>query len=253
MRRRAKQVPSAEATGRAAEFWNNIYSQTDYSRQIDRPVFERAMRHFGDVRGKVLLDIGCGLGASAFYFAEYGAEVIGIDSSRRAIDELNAYCTLNGIKNVRGICASAMEISQLGPADLLFGSMILHHIEPFDAFASHARQCLRSDGKAFFYENNSASRLLVWFRRRIVGRLWVPKYGDADEFPLSPQEVDQLREYFHVDIEYPEMFFFSLISPYLLRGAGFGFFRAIDRLFYRHRWLLKYSYRQYIMLSGKSR
>jgi hypothetical protein len=47
--------------------------------------------------------------------------------------------------------------------------------------------------------------------QEISANIWIPKYGDPDEFPLTPQEVDKLRRYSHVEIQYPEIVFFSLI------------------------------------------
>jgi len=58
-------------------------------------------------------------------------------------------------------------------------------------------------GRAFFYENSAMSSLLVWFRQHVVGRWWVPKCGDEEEFPLTPGEVDMLRRAFAVRVAYP--------------------------------------------------
>jgi len=111
---------------------------------------------------------------------------------------------------VKPTCASALALDDIEQVDFVFGSMILHHIEPFEQFANQLRRVLKPGGKAFFFENSAASRLLVWFRQNIVGKLWVPKYGDKDEFPLMPQEIDQLRKRFQVMIIYPEMVFSGL-------------------------------------------
>ena len=81
-----------------------------------------------------------------------------------------------------------------------FGSMVLHHIEPFDEFAEDLRNAVKPGGRGFFWENSARCRMLIWFRENIVGRLWVPKEGDPDESPLTPGEVDEIRKYFHVEI-----------------------------------------------------
>jgi 2-polyprenyl-3-methyl-5-hydroxy-6-metoxy-1,4-benzoquinol methylase len=38
----------------------------------------------GEIKGSIL-DIGCGTGENSLYFAGHGHEVVGVDSSRRAI------------------------------------------------------------------------------------------------------------------------------------------------------------------------
>lgn len=228
-------------------YWDNVYANTSEHRTAGSEVFA-AKKHFGDLTGKTVVDIGCGPGPAALAFAEMGAEnVIALDIARNTISELKEHCAKHNIKNVTPMCISAVNIADIGPVDFVYGSMILHHLEPFAEFAFGLNAILKR--RAFFYENNAASRLLVWFRENIVGKLWVPKYGDPEEFPLTPQEVDELRRYFTVDIEYPEFCFFRLISAYLLRHRLFKEFIAIDDFFYRHNLMLRYSYRQYLRIS----
>jgi len=240
----------------ATEFWDNMFAQgarAEYSR-VDMPsradpILQRAARHFGNVQGRRLIDVGCGRGASSLYFASLGAEVISVDLSSVAVGNLREYCQAHNVRNVTPVQLSALELRSLGRVDFVFGSMILHHIEPFPQFVSELRAVLAREGRAFFWENNARSKLMIWFRRHVVGRLWVPKHGDADEFPLTLQEVDELRELFAVEVEYPELVLFRMISRYLFRGHCMRPFEALDRYAYRFAALRKYSYHQYLCLS----
>jgi 2-polyprenyl-3-methyl-5-hydroxy-6-metoxy-1,4-benzoquinol methylase len=233
-----------------ASFWNKLYSESTYSRSPVMPVLDAALNHFGDIRGKRIIELGCGPGASSLHFASLGAEVIAIDVSDKAVSDLKEFCAHQNITNIRPVCASALDMGDVEQVDFVFGSMILHHIEPFEQFVNQLRRVLKPGGKAFFFENSAASRLLIWFRQNVVGKLWVPKYGDKDEFPLTPQEIDELRKEFQVQIVHPEMVFFSLISGYLLRRRLLKSFIAVDRFFYRRRWLLRFSYQQYVLING---
>ena len=152
-----------------AAFWDSIFSASTYSRKPDIPVIDAALNHFGDIRGKTIMEIGCGPGASALYFASLGADVIAIDISAKAISDLTEFCADHGITNVRPICVNVLDISTVGQVDFVFGCLILHHLEPFGQFASQLRRTLKPGGKAFFYENSAASRELVWFRQNVVG------------------------------------------------------------------------------------
>ncbi len=231
------------------EFWDDVYSNTSAYRSV-RAEVHAAHEYFGDLTGKTLVDIGCGPGPATLAFAGMGAgNVIALDVAQKTISELKTYCAEQNIANVTPMCISAINIEDIGPVDFVFGSMILHHLEPFAKFVSGLDRILKPGGRAFFYENNAASRLLVWFRQNLVGKLWVPKHGDAEEFPLTPQEVDILRRYFTVEIEYPEMYFWRLIAIYILRGRLRDEFTTIDNFFYRHKLLLRYSYRQYLRIS----
>jgi 2-polyprenyl-3-methyl-5-hydroxy-6-metoxy-1,4-benzoquinol methylase len=239
----------------AQEFWDGIFQNrgNDATRLVDfpdpnSPVFRRALQHFGDVRGKTLIDLGCGSGASALFFASMGARVIAIDLSPKAIDNLKRYCVDHQIDNIEPRVVSAQDIASIEGADFVFGSMILHHIEPFAQFAGALRHAVKPGGKAFFWENNGASDAMMWFRDHVIGKLWVPKYGDPDESPLAPHEIDQLRKHFNVTTEYPEMVYIRMAARYLLRGFLEQYAGKIDQYLYRYPSIRKYSYRQYVCL-----
>ena len=96
------------------------------------------------------------------------------------------------------------------------------------------RRTLKPNGKAFFYENNAASDLLIWFRNNLVGKLGVPKYGDKDESPLAPQEIDLLRRSFSVRIQLSR----DDVLSYSRRHISFGItwysgLKAIDDFLYK--------------------
>jgi 2-polyprenyl-3-methyl-5-hydroxy-6-metoxy-1,4-benzoquinol methylase len=243
------------ATTNVSEFWDRVFAQGDdceHSR-VEMPdpqnrELRRAYEHFGDLNGRTLIDVGSGRGASSLFFASKGAKVISVDQSAVATCNLAEYCEKRQIKNVHPVQLSAFQLSQVGPADFVFGAMILHHLEPFSRFAEELRAALRADGKAFFFENSARSSLMIWFRQNLVGKLWVPKYGDDDEFPLTPAEVGELRRHFTVQVEIPELLFFRKISLYLLRNHLRAPFAWADRVGYRFGWLRKYSYHQYLCL-----
>jgi 2-polyprenyl-3-methyl-5-hydroxy-6-metoxy-1,4-benzoquinol methylase len=240
----------------STEYWDNLFSRgkkCSYSRvempELNDPVLQRALEHFGTVENKVIIDLGCGRGATSLFFARCGANVISVDRSEIAIENLLEYCKKNSIYNIKPINISAHEISTLPKADYIFGSMILHHIEPFEEFLKTLRTAIKPGGKGFFWENNAQSKIMLWFRQNIVGKLWISKHGDKDEFPLTPEEVNELNKYFHVRIEYPTLLYFKLIALYLFRGHLVKPFQMLDSYFFKFPKFRKYSYRQYLFLS----
>lgn len=241
---------------KATEFWDNFFSkgpQGSFSRvempDLNDPVLQKALEHFGNVENKTIIDLGCGRGATSLFFARSGANVISIDSSEMAIQNLCEYCKKNSIRNINPIKLSAQEIRTVQKADYVFGSMVLHHIEPFAEFSQLLRGVIKPEGKGFFFENNAQSKTMMWFRQNVVGKLWIPKNGDPDEFPLTPSELDELRKYFDVKIEYPELLYFRMISSYLFRGRLMKPFQMLDSYCFKFPKLRKYSYRQYVFLS----
>jgi SAM-dependent methyltransferase len=252
MRERLAVERSVNTPVEATAFWDRVYDVSGYSRELSPDVqraLDRARAFFGPVQGRTLLDLGCGAGASSLFWARAGALVTAVDTSPVAIEALDRRCGQLGITTLTPIVSDAMAVDRLPPFDFVFGSMLLHHLEPFAAFARVLRRSVKDGGRAFFYENN-ASPLLSWFRSNVVGRFGVPKHGDADESPLTPREVDQLRPLFDVRVEYPEMVFFQLAGVYLLRHRGVAPLKALDDFLYRRDIGVSSSYRQYVMLAA---
>jgi SAM-dependent methyltransferase len=202
----------------ADAFWTERYTRVSRSPGFDPaakvdPVLVAALTFFGDLTGRTLVDLGCGRGKASLFFARHGARVIAIDSSSVAIENLSHFCTSNEITNLEPVCASAFDVARYGPADLVFGSMVLHHLEPLAEFGLILRTLMKADAKAFFYENNGRNPLLMLLRRHVVGRFGIPKRGDPEESPLTPDEIDTSRRHFRVRVAYPEMLLMRLAAP----------------------------------------
>lgn len=234
----------------ALRFWDDRYRRRPASAgEAMRPSCERALAHFGDVRGKALLEIGCGIGRDTLFWAAQGAEVTAIDTSAEAVARTLEITREAGYDNVRAVALNALEIPSLGRFDFVYGAMILHHIEPFDGFADALAESLHPEGKAFFWENSAMSGLLIWCRQHLVGRFGIPKYGDPEEFPLTPQEVDLLRRRLSVEVSHPEFYFVRLVSQYLLRNCLKAQTASVDRLLHRLAPLRRYSYQQDLLIT----
>jgi 2-polyprenyl-3-methyl-5-hydroxy-6-metoxy-1,4-benzoquinol methylase len=240
------------------QFWDELFAKESRDRPFGALKLElenalkAACAFFGDLNGKTVIDVGCGDGGSSLFLASRGATVIALDQSSIAIQNLQEFCARKGVTTIQPIVCNAFDVAQYGPADFLFGSMILHHIEPFTDFVAVLRRALCPNGRAFFFENSSASSLLVWARTHVVGKFWVPKYGDEDEHPLSRKEVQLLAGSFALRQEFPELLLFRLVPIYLFKGRLLGLFRAFDEAGFRLRPLRRYSYRQYLYLENRS-
>lgn len=237
-----------------AEYWNGYWERDpSLTQQRIDPESERsiakALSFFGDIKGKLLIDLGCGPGLTSLRFAQAGAQVYAVDISERAIENVCRLARDYRVPNIYPVLGDVRTLPEFGGFDFIYGKFILHHIEPFADFAADMAACMKPGAKGFFSENNAASSALVWARNHIVGKLWVPKYGDPDEFPLTPAEVNELRKHFHVMQRFPEMFLFALIGIYLFRGKLTRPFEALDRWCREHDVMRRYSYRQDLYLT----
>lgn len=247
-------TPDAPRQDAADTHWNRVYEQKDLiPHPVEHPVLAAAMRHFGSLEGLRVCDVGCGTGEFALAFAAAGAEVTAIDRSETAIRRLGEWAREHGVNNLTPVCDDALGLADYGPFDRVFGAMILHHVEPFAQMAESLDAALSADGRAFFFENNAGvGQVALWFRQHLAGTWWFPKHGDLDEFPLTQEEVAQLRGRFVTEVVYPELALFRLVSHYIFRDRfcpqGFAW---LDRVAYRFHRLRPMSYQQYLLL-GRS-
>jgi SAM-dependent methyltransferase len=240
----------------AASHWDAVYAAKPIAAvDPDHPVLQAALRHFGDVRGMRVCDLGSGTGEYALALHRAGANVTAIDMSESATERLRRHVEAEGLVGLRVIRSNAMDVAEHGPFDCLFGAYILHHLEPFESATAALRDAVVPGGKAFFVENNAGiGAPALWFRRWLAGRFWFPKYGDHEEHPLTPSEVEQLRVGFELEVHHPELALFRLVSLYVLRHrVAPGFFAWLDEVGYAAPALRRFSYVQHLLLTREVR
>ncbi len=235
----------------SVEFWNEAYIEyVPY--KIPESDFAKRNEYFlnviGDVRGKSILDVGCGNGELSVHFALNGAKVTSIDYSETAVQNTLTNAAFHGVE-VSAMQLNAMEIYKLDQTfDLAVGIFILHHLEPFGEMVESLHKVIRQDGRGVFYENNSRNKILMFFRNTVVGRFGVPKYGDNTEYPFQYRELKMAESKFpNMRLTYPQFRFFSLLAPYIFKDnvTSDRITRAMDRFIYKYLpFLNRYSYIQ---------
>ena len=84
----------------------------------------------GNIKGKRLLDVGCGLGEASIYFALLGAKVTSSDLSQGMLDATSRLAKANKV-SVKQHIASAEDM-QLPPEekfDIIYAGNLLHHVD----------------------------------------------------------------------------------------------------------------------------
>ncbi len=155
---------------------------------------ELRLKLLGDVRGRRVLDLGCGDGTNATLLALRGAKVTGIDISPGQIEISRRRAEVNGVtRRTRFIC-SPLEMADL-PAnhfDIIWADGILHHVIPeLDQVLTQAVRWARSGAQVVLSE--PVNRLP--FLRRL--RLRLPIHTDAtpDERPLERDELAVVKRH----------------------------------------------------------
>ncbi len=156
-----------------------------------------AMERLGDVRGKRVLDYGCGHAMSAVVLAHQGACVTAFDLSRGYLTEARrrAYMSEAEIAFVQADGARLPFADH--SFDRIWGNAILHHLEIAEA-GKELRRVLRPGSVAVFCEPWGGNPLLNLARRRLP---YPGKHRTRDEEPLKPANVRALRTIFErVDV-----------------------------------------------------
>jgi 2-polyprenyl-3-methyl-5-hydroxy-6-metoxy-1,4-benzoquinol methylase len=136
-------MPSAAQLVQEAEFFDRWARERARTLEpVDPAVVER-YRHpraiypkeycfhlFPDLRGKSVLDVGCGEGEDAIIFARLGARVTGLDVSPGAIELATRRAALNGVPDLaRFICAPLGEANLPEMSfDVIWIDNVLHHV-----------------------------------------------------------------------------------------------------------------------------
>jgi len=129
---------------------------------------EYAYHLLGDVKGKTVLDYGCGLGDNSVLLASRGAKVIGVDISPDLIDLAQKRLDQHGfVEQAEFRIGSAHELP-LGneSVDVVFGMAILHHLD-LKLSSEEVFRILKKGGRAIFSEPVRNSKLIKFVRNLI--------------------------------------------------------------------------------------
>jgi 2-polyprenyl-3-methyl-5-hydroxy-6-metoxy-1,4-benzoquinol methylase len=106
---------------------------------------------FPSMKGKKVLEIGCGLGTCAINFALAGAEVTAVDLSQKSIDIAEKNAASMGVKDrIQFFQGNAEQLSTFLPDeqyDLIFSFGVIHHTPHPDVIVKEARKFLAPDGE----------------------------------------------------------------------------------------------------------
>jgi ubiquinone/menaquinone biosynthesis C-methylase UbiE len=184
------------------------------------PLEAAALAEAGELRGRRVLDLGCGTGDLTLALLDAGAEVTAIDLSPGMVELARGRVQhfRPAAPPPRFVIAAAERLPfDDGAFDVVIGRFILHHLDLARAPAEIAR-VLGTGGVAVFAENSARNRLLMFARERVAGRFGIPRYGTADEHPLGDRDLTRLGAAFdRVRLSYPVFDFFVIFDRQVLR------------------------------------
>ncbi|NND03122.1 MAG: class I SAM-dependent methyltransferase [Acidimicrobiia bacterium] len=192
---------SDERIQREAEFHDHLYAHdrearaaaAKYYSVIDRCRDEYLERISTEVKGKRVLEYGCGPGGHAGALAAAGAHVTAIDISPEALKQ--ARKRLKPSIELLEMNAEAMTFEH-ATFDLVCGTGVLHHLDLSKAFREISR-VLRPGGRAVFIEPLGHNPVINLYRRL------TPSMRSDDEHPLMMSDFEAADRIFaSVDLSF---------------------------------------------------
>jgi SAM-dependent methyltransferase len=159
----------------------------------------------GDLRGRELLDFGCGMGEESVYFAKLGAKVTGVDISEVGTATLRRRAEHHGL-DIRAFKMRA-DPTDLDDAtfDRIHGLGILHHVG-IEPGLAEVRRLLRPGGIAVFLEplgdSGAVEAVKTWLMKHVR---FLGHFDDVTDHErnLTWREIDAARAGFHSAWVYP--------------------------------------------------
>lgn len=115
--------------------------------------YRLGMELLGDLRGKKILDLGCGLGEASVYFALQKTKVVALDISPGMLACVKKLAKKYRVSNRIELIEAPTEKIPLKneSVDLIFGGNVLHHVD-INKTSREIKRVLKKEGKAVFIE-----------------------------------------------------------------------------------------------------
>ena len=178
---------------------------------------EAELRLCGDVRGKRVLELGCGDGHNAVAFARQGAIAIGIDASGQALTAARQRAAEEGVRLelYEGDLAD-LPFARADTIDVVFSAQVLGDVDDINRVFRQVHRVLKP-GALFVFSVPHPARFLVDLgdpdRPTLAGR----SYFDTSPFDTAHQRTigdiftGLVRSGFRVD---------TVLEPEPVRGPG---------------------------------
>ena len=162
-----------------------------------RPWRRHLYNFLGPLKGKSILDVGCGYRPTPIYFALAGARhVCAFDVSPKAIDHINRLAVEYSVEDrVQAIVAAAEDLPL--PAngfDLAHGEGTLHHLV-LDEAGPELSRVLKQGGRAAFKDPLGHNPVLE-FIRDYVPHGWRNHHVKGTDHPMTFDEIETFGKYF---------------------------------------------------------
>ena len=162
-------------------------------------ILENIKKHFKIKKNKVnflkglnILDIGCGGGLISEPMARLGANVTGIDASKKNINVAQIHSKKSGLK-IKYLNASPENFNEDFKFDIILNLEIVEHVEDINLYIKSCSKLLKKNGLMF---TATLNRTFISYVKAIIGAEYVLRWlpigtHDWNKF-IKPEELENL-------------------------------------------------------------
>jgi len=165
----------------------------------------------GNVKGKKILDVGCGVGSLAFYLAQKGANVTGIDLSSNLVEYCKEQSNNLGLSIEFKVMNAQIPDFEAESFDIILGSRVIHHLPDLGLFFNRCKKLLKKKGFIAFIEPLKKNPIVELNRK-----YFAPKERTEHEHPLFISDIINSGKTFG-NLEHYEYFLLSPLAMYFSR------------------------------------
>lgn len=155
-----------------------------------------------DVRGKKVVELGCGLGEAAVYFAKKGADVIATDISSGMLKVVEEVAKKHRV-SVKTVQAYSHQMPfPDNHFDIVYAANLLHHVD-VEQSVKEACRILKSGGSFVSWDPLAHNPAINVYRKKAMS------VRTEDEHPLKMNQLKIFKKYFS-EVKFETTWFFSL-------------------------------------------
>lgn len=175
---------------------------------VTAPEMRYIHKKLGDIKGKTLLDVGCGLGEASAYFAIRGADVTSTDLSSGMLRASEKLAKLNGVSvKVHKASAEGLELPEGTVFDIVYIGNLLHHVD-IEKTLLEMRKFLKPGGTLVTWDPLHYNPVINSYRKKATD------VRTPDEHPLKWSDLKLFDKHFsEVNRSY---FWLSALSIFLI-------------------------------------
>jgi malonyl-CoA O-methyltransferase len=164
--------------------WAAVYDHDGNPLQgLEGPIVRAAV---GDVRGREVLDLGCGTGRHALWMAARGAAVTAVDFSEGMLAQARRKVGAEAVRFIVHDLRDQLPFPE-GRFDLVVSGLVLEHLGNLDGFFGEVRRVLKPGGQAVVSAMHPAM-----FLRGTQARFTDPASGEVVQPGSIPHVIGDL-------------------------------------------------------------